>query len=202
MRKCGVLAATLLAAGMMLAASPAPLAAEESPYLLQGGGGVRVLRGLEPDSSFEPATQPPEATQAPEEPAPAAVTLPQAGTGPAASLLDSDAFQKAEGRWVSEWRSAGGRTTKARTTFDEYGRMASIPHRFATFYAANESGQWEGYWTVEGGRHRCTTQQDGSEHWGIIRLQFDPDYTHFEGTWDFCGEGDKWEWKGERVARW
>ena len=205
MRKCAVTAATLLAAGMMLAAAHAPGAAEESPYLLQGEGEVRVLRGLEPDKSFEPATEAPEVEEAVEEAveqAPAAATDPSAEPQPAASRVDYDAFDLAEGRWLSEWQSAGGQTTTAKTTFDDYGRMASIPHRFATFYAADESGQWQGYWTEEGGRHRCATKQDGSEHWGVIQLQFDEAYNHFEGTWDYCGEGDKWEWKGERVARW
>ena len=201
MRKCAVPAATLLAAGMMLAASHAPGAAEESPYLLQGEGEVRVLRGLETEKSFEPATQPPEVEEAVEQ-APAAASEPESEAQPASARVDYDAFDRAEGRWLSEWQSSGGRTTTAKTTFDDYGRMASIPHRFATFYAADESGQWQGYWTEEGGRHRCTTKQDGSEHWGVIQLQFDATYDHFEGTWDFCGEGDKWEWKGKRVARW
>ena len=201
MRKCAVPAATLLAAGMMLAASHAPGAAEESPYLLQGEGEVRVLRGLETEKSFEPATQPPEVEEAVEQ-APSAASEPESEAQPASARVDYDAFDRAEGRWLSEWQSSGGRTTTAKTTFDDYGRMASIPHRFATFYAADESGQWQGYWTEEGGRHRCTTKQDGSEHWGVIQLQFDATYDHFEGTWDFCGEGDKWELKGKRVARW
>lgn len=197
MRKCAVPAATLLAAGMMLAASNSPGVAEESPYLLQGEGEVRVLRGLEPEKSFEPAELPPEVEEAP-----AAATEPQAESEPASSQVDYDALDRAEGRWLSEWQSAGGRTTTAKTTFDDYGRMASIPHRFATFYSADENGSWQGYWTEEGGRHRCATKQDGSEHWGVVQLQFDATYDHFEGTWDFCGEGDKWEWKGKRVARW
>ena len=197
MRKRAVPAATLLAAGMMIAATHAPGVAEESPYLLQGDGEVRVLRGLEPDKSFDPTTQPPEV-----EAAPAAAAEPEAEPQAASSQVDDDAFERAEGKWLSEWQSSGGRTTTAKTTFDEYGRMASIPRRFATFYAANENGQWQGYWTEESGRHRCATKQDGSEHWGVIQLQFDATYDHFEGTWDFCGEGDKWEWKGKRVARW
>jgi hypothetical protein len=211
MRKRAVPAATLLAAGMMLAAAHAPGAAEESPYLLQGGGEgeVRVLRGLETDQSFAPATEAP-ATEAPQveeaveeavEQAPAVAAQTEGEAQPDSSRVDYDAFDRAEGRWLSEWQSAGGQTTTAKTTFDDYGRMASIPHRFATFYAADESGQWQGYWTQEGGRHRCTTKQDGSEHWGVIQLQFDEAYNHFEGTWDYCGEGDKWDWKGKRVAR-
>jgi hypothetical protein len=48
MRKCTVLAATLLTAAIMLASSNSLEAADESPYLSQDHGKVRVLRGLEP----------------------------------------------------------------------------------------------------------------------------------------------------------
>ena len=202
MWKGTVLASMLLTVVAFSASADSHEAQQEEPYLLQDDGEVRVLRGLETDQGFEAATQPPEAEEAPAEAAPAEAPEPQAEPEATVSALNSDALDSAEGRWLSEWQSAGGRTTTAKTTFDDYGRMASIPHRFATFYTADESGQWQGYWTAESGRHRCATKQEGSEHWGVIQLQFDEAYNHFEGTWDYCGEGDKWEWKGKRVAHW
>lgn len=197
MWKGAVLASMLLAGATLLASADSPAAADEEPYLLEDDGEVRVLRGLEPEQGFEATTQPPESEELP-----ADAPEPQAEPQTTVSVLDADALDGAEGRWLSEWQSAGGQTTTAKTTFDDYGRMASIPHRFATFYSADESGQWQGYWSAESGRHRCATKQDGSEHWGVVQLQFDEAYNHFEGTWDYCGEGDKWEWKGKRVAHW
>lgn len=195
MRKCGVLVATPLAAAMVLALSNAPVAAQEAPYLLQGGGGVRVLRGLEPEADFVPAKVP----QATEEPS-AVATEPQGEPELTPSEADAETFEMAEGRWVSQWETPRSGTTTAETTFDLYGRMASIPGPFATFYSADENGNWEGYWVEESGRQRCATKNGESYHWGVVRFQFDSAYNEFEGTWDHCGEGQKWEWKGKRAG--
>jgi len=153
-----------------------------------------VLRGLEPEKSFETAPETSEPS--------ADATEPQAEPELTVSKIADDAFEKAEGKWVSEWETSGGGKTTAKTTFDIYGRMASIPHRFATFHSANEDGAWEGYWNTESGRHRCEAMHDESHHWGIVRFQFDATYNQFEGTWDFCGQGETWTWAGKRVARW
>ena len=205
MRKRTVLVATLLAAAIMLASSNSPEAADEAPYLLQGGGDVRVLRGLEPEKSFESVTLPPETEESPAaatelDVAPAAATEPQAEPQLTASQADAETFGKAEGRWMSHWETPHHATTTAKTTFDAYGRMASIPGPMVTFYAADENGTWEGYWVEESGRQRCTTKNDGSYHWGVVQFKFDSAYTHFEGAWDHCGEGQKWPWQGKRVG--
>jgi len=195
MRKCGVLVATPLAAAMVLAASNAPIAAQEAPYLLQGGGQVRVMRGLEPETDFEPAKLP----QSTEE-APAIEAESQGEPELTISQAAANAFEKAEGRWVSQWETPRSGTTTAKTTFDMYGRMASIPGPFVTFYSADENGNWEGILVEESGRQRCATTNDGSHHWGVVRFQFDSAYNEFEGTWDHCGEGQTWAWKGKRAG--
>jgi hypothetical protein len=195
MRKCTVLVATLLAAAIMLASSNSPEAADEAPYLLQDDGEVRVLRGLEAEKDFDSATLP----QAVEQP-PADASEPQAEPQSAAAQVDENAFEKAEGRWESQWETSHSGTTTAKTTFDIYGRMASIPGPMVTFYAADENGTWEGYWVEESGRQRCTTKNDGGYHWGVVQFQFNSAYNEFEGAWDFCGEGKKWPWKGKRVG--
>jgi len=70
MRKYGVRFAVLLAPVLMVALPNAPdaqevEAQEESPFLLQDHGGVRVIRGLEPGKNFEAATLPQEVDVAP-----------------------------------------------------------------------------------------------------------------------------------------
>ena len=78
--------------------------------------------------------------------------------------------------------------------------MASIPGPYVTFYSADASGTWEGIWVEDSGRQRCTTENGGSYHWGVVRFQFNPAFTEFEGAWDHCGEGQRWDWRGKRVG--
>ncbi len=78
--------------------------------------------------------------------------------------------------------------------------MASIPGPYVTFYAADGSGSWQGVWVEKSGSQRCASENGGTYHWGVVRFQFNPDYSQFEGTWDHCGEGQQWEWKGKRVG--
>ncbi len=193
MRKGAVLVATLLAAASMLASSNSIEAADESPYLLQDQGTVRVLRGLEPGKKFEAAKLPVEIDVAP-----AAAPEPQVEPKLAASQADGDTFGKAQGRWVSEWENTQGRTQISTTTFDYYGRMASTPGPMVTFYSADENGKWEGYWVDHSGPHPCDTKEDESHYWGVVKFQFNEAYNEFESTWDFCGQGMKQVWKGKR----
>jgi hypothetical protein len=114
------------------------------------------------------------------------------------AVMADDLFEKAEGRWVSEWQTSHGGTETTKTTFDEYGRMSSVPGPWVTFYAADDAGLWQGYWTSDSSPQRCPTEKEGRRHWGVVEFQFDEAYQEFEGTWDFCGEGQKWAWKGKR----
>ena len=189
------LAAGPLAAAMILAMSNKPVMAEEGPYLLQGGGEVRVLRGLEPAKDFESATLPQTV-----EPSQTAASETQAEAGLTPSEADAEVFGMAEGRWVSHYERPRGGTITAKSTFDLYGRMASIPGPYVTFYSADGSGKWDGIWVEESGQQRCPTENGGTYHWGVIRIQFNPAFTEFEGTWDYCGEGQTWEWRGTRAG--
>lgn len=65
MKISGILLATLLIPAIVLASSNSLEAAEETPYLLQDHGTVRVLRGLEPEKNFETAHLPAEVDLAP-----------------------------------------------------------------------------------------------------------------------------------------
>lgn len=193
MRMRAALVAIFFAATGILASSNSSEAADDKPYLLEDKGEVRVLRGLEPDKGFEPTTLPAETDTAP-----AAETQPQAAPESAKAKVNGDAFEKAEGRWVSERERIHGRAQTSTTTFDYYGKMASRPGPVVTFYSADENGKWEGYWVEDSGRHQCDTKNDGSHHWGVVQFQFNEAYNEFEGTWDFCGEGTKYGWKGKR----
>ena len=193
MKKCTVLVATLLAAAIMPASSNSSEAADESPYLSPDHETVRVLRGLEPGKKFEPAKLPVEIDVAP-----AAAPEPQVEPKLATSQSDGDTFDKAQGRWESQWEKTHGGTQTATTTFDYYGNMASTPGPIVKFNSADDSGKWEGYWVEDSGSHRCDTKEGGSHHWGVVEFQFNEAYNEFEGTWDFCGNGLKHGWKGKR----
>ena len=115
-------------------------------------------------------------------------------------VMAEGAFAKAEGRWLSEWQTSGGRTQTAKSTFDNSGGMTSVPGPWVTFYAADDSGQWEGFWTSDSSPKPCATEKEGRQHWGVVRFQFNEAYDEFSGSWDFCGEGEQWEWRGRRGA--
>jgi hypothetical protein len=195
MRNCTVPVATLLAAGIVLASSDSVKAADEQPYLSQDHGTVRVLRDLKPGKKFEAAKIPEEIDVAP-----AAASEPQVEPSPTTAQVYGGFFEKAQGRWVSEWEKAQGGTEISTTTFDYYGRMDSVPGPTATFYFADENGKWEGYWVdlSNSGPHPCDTTRDESPYWGVLEFQFNEPYNQFEGTWDFCGKGAKHGWKGKR----
>ena len=40
--------------------------------------------------------------------------------------------------------------------------------------------------------------KDGSTDWGVAIFQFNDVYIEFRGEYDFCGEGEKWDWDGVR----
>ena len=54
-----------------------------------------------------------------------------------------------------------------------------------------------GIWVEAGSAERCTTEEDGSHHWGNVELTFNPSYTSFEGGWDYCGGGSTRSWRGQ-----
>ena len=58
MSKCGILIAALIAPVLMVASPNSLEAADESAFLLQDHGEVRVLRGLDPGKNFETARLP------------------------------------------------------------------------------------------------------------------------------------------------
>ena len=66
------------------------------------------------------------------------------------------------------------------------------------FYAIDGQGKWEGYWVENAGQHDCADKKDGSTDWGVGIFQFNDTYNEFTGKWDFCGDGEKFDWRGAR----
>ncbi len=115
MRKYSALFLTLIAPFLMVVSSNSLEAAGESKFFLQNQGEVRVLRGLDLDTNFEPATLPEEIDVAPAA-APAAQVEPRrtrTQVGP--KFTRETALQRARGRGIPVNR-AGVR--EAETGFD------------------------------------------------------------------------------------
>lgn len=53
-----------------------------------------------------------------------------------------------------------------------------------------------GVWVERGSARTCESPRDGSLHWGNVTLTFNPEYTAFEGAWDYCGDGATNGWRG------
>ena len=53
-----------------------------------------------------------------------------------------------------------------------------------------------GVWVEQGSAETCDSPRDGSLHWGNVKLSFNPEYTVFEGAWDYCGDGAANGWRG------
>lgn len=54
----------------------------------------------------------------------------------------------------------------------------------------------EGIWVEAGSAQECDSPRDGSNHWGNVTLEFNPEYTAFDGAWDYCGSGGTRSWRG------
>ena len=116
------------------------------------------------------------------------------------ATLAGGSFEKAEGEWVSVWEKTHGGTMTSKTIFGASGEMVYTPDGTVNFQSADDNGKWEGYWVESSAPQRCDTKKDGSHYWGMVLFEFNETYNEFKGTWDFCGEGKKREWTGERVA--
>lgn len=116
------------------------------------------------------------------------------------AALAGSSFEKAEGEWTTIWEKMHGGTMTSRVKFDASGEMAYLSGGTVQFDSADDNGKWEGYWVESSSPQRCDTKKEGSHYWGKVQFQFGEKYNEFEGFWDNCGEGEKWEWTGERDA--
>ncbi|MDH3671174.1 MAG: toll/interleukin-1 receptor domain-containing protein [Gammaproteobacteria bacterium] len=56
-----------------------------------------------------------------------------------------------------------------------------------------------GYWVEDGSDEACSSQKDGSKYWGRLKLNFDENFTTFEGTWGYCDKESSRSWTGKRI---
>lgn len=61
--------------------------------------------------------------------------------------------------------------------------------------------EFDGIWVEAGSARECAREQDGSLYWGLVNLEFDPEFTSFNGKWDYCGDGGTYDWRGQAGSR-
>ena len=80
---------------------------------------------------------------------------------------------------------------------DESTGIFTNPDGAIHFYSVDDQGRREGNW-VESSGYSCAEKQHGSNMWGVYIYQFNEAYNEYEGTWDMCGEGEKFKMTGVR----
>lgn len=98
-----------------------------------------------------------------------------------------------------EWRTTWGTTNASLKIIDDTRVTYDYRNGRIFFYSIDEHGRWDGYWVEDKGGRGCgNVLKDGSKYWGRVSFRFNPEYTRFEGTWDYCGVGKKTHWEGVR----
>jgi hypothetical protein len=107
-------------------------------------------------------------------------------------------FDSAIGVWNVRYEIPYGSPLSSKLTIiDETGGTYSHLAR-VEFYAIDEQRNWKGYWTLETGFYACLEKKNGSIYWGESMFQFNETYNEYTGTWNFCGEEQKFATKGVR----
>ncbi len=108
-------------------------------------------------------------------------------------------FDSAMGEWSSQIQLPTGKAVSAKITIiDETKATYTRSDGRILFYAVDGQGKWEGYWVENSGAHDCSDKKDGSTDWGAVIFQFNDAYNRFSGKWDFCGDGELFDWDGAR----
>jgi hypothetical protein len=48
--------------------------------------------------------------------------------------------------------------------------------------------RFDGYWIENGSNEKCSTQKDGSYHWGRVTMIFDEDICEAQSAWSYCNK--------------
>ena len=119
-----------------------------------------------------------------------------------ASGPSGESFDSPIGVWSEKYESStgvgGGMKTAKFTIIDETEGM--YPNGRVMFYAIDEQRKWKGYWINDTGNKTvmCSDEKGGSPYWGEQIYQFNETYNQYTGTWDVCGEGQKYKTSGVR----
>ena len=116
-------------------------------------------------------------------------------SGPSGKTFDS-----ALGEWKTEFITMNSQSgTPRMTIIDETKASYAFTGGRIFFSAVDDQGKWEGYWVEDDATDMsCTEKKDGSNVWGVVVFQFNETYNEYKGTWDFCGEDQKFATKGVR----
>lgn len=117
-------------------------------------------------------------------------------TGPSGMTFDSPV-----GEWSEKYERMNDRGTRTHkfTMIDE--TKGTYPSsQKVEFYAIDEQRRWKGYWIMKTGTNTnmCSEEKSGSPYWGVQVYQFNETYNQYTGTWDVCGEGQKYKTRGVR----
>ena len=115
-------------------------------------------------------------------------------SGPSGKSFDS---AMGEWSWQLEMPTGQGKGGKM-TIIDETKATVTHANGRILFYAVDDQGKWEGYWVQNSGAHDCSDAKDGSTDWGVVTFQFNDAYNKFSGKWNFCGDGELFDWDGAR----
>ena len=116
-----------------------------------------------------------------------------------ATSSSGKSFDSAIGEWKLQIHAPNGTTYAARLTIiDETKAKYTWSNGRIFFYAIDNPVKWEGYWIEDSGQHDCSEEKNGSTDWGVGSFQFNDAYNRFSGKWDFCGDGDEYDWDGAR----
>ena len=108
-------------------------------------------------------------------------------------------FDSAMGEWNLRFHPPSGTPVSAKLTIiDETKATYTWMNGRILFYATDGQGKWEGYWVEDAGQHDCSDKKDGSTDWGAGVIRFNDAYNKFTGEWDFCGDGEQFDWDGVR----
>ena len=128
-----------------------------------------------------------------------AIALSACAAGPSGQTFDSPI-----GEWKTRTTGPNGGASLALAITDR--GEGTYEYLDGTLYfdsIDDETRTWEGIWTESyteswaRGRE-CNTSKNGRDAWGAVQFQFNETYNAFEGSWDYCGQGDSWQWNGYR----
>ena len=115
-------------------------------------------------------------------------------TGPSGNSFDS-----AIGEWNEKYETMNGNTrSTVLTIIDEASATYSNPTVQIAFYSIDNQRNWKGYWTRKSGANPCSVERNGSQYWGEQIFHFNETYNQYTGTWNACGAGPNYPYKGVR----
>ena len=109
-------------------------------------------------------------------------------------------FEDPIGVWNEKWEREIGKMYSAEFTIIDETRGIYTGSSRVEFYEIDEQGRWKGYWINNESESSvaCSEKKGGSPFWGESIYRFNDSYNRYSGTWDYCGEGQKYVTAGTR----